>query len=62
VKLKCTESSPEGNKVCTKDRMSEQVKGLAGKVVSRDAVRDKDCRHRLRGEKCSILFRERMSE
>jgi len=45
VKLKCTESSPEGNKVCTKDRMSEQVKGLAEKVVSRDAVvRDKDCR------------------
>ena len=44
AKMKCTESSPEGKNVCAKGRMSEQVKGLAEKVESRDVVRGKDCR------------------
>jgi len=40
--MKCTESSPEGKNGCTKSRMSEQVKDLAGKAKPRDDVRSGD--------------------
>jgi len=50
--MKCRESSPEGKNVCAKDQLSEQVKGLAGKVESRDVVvRGKDCRIKPNQEK-----------
>ena len=53
AEMKCTESSPEGRNVCTKSRMSEQVKDLARKVKPCDdgVDRGKGCRVKPNQEK-----------